>query len=116
MKKQHTSIKDIRNYWGKVFRCGYCDLQYIMRGTEPQYYNSGVYGWNCDIYCDYGRDIAITTGYRNMAGMRIPSEIIKKYSKIAQEICSQFWGADYEKKLDELEQNRQAFFAELDTL
>ena len=116
MKKEYTTIKNIRNNWAKVFRCGYCDLQYIMRGTEPQYYNSGVYGWNCDIYCDFSRDIAVTTGYRNMAGMPIPGEIIKKYSKIAEEISNQHWGADYEKKLAELEQNRQNFFAELDTL
>ena len=116
MKKIHTSMKDIRNNWRKVFRCGYCDLQDIMRYENPQYYNAGVYGWNCDIYCDYARDIAITTGYRNMAGKLIPSEIIKKYSAIAKEICKDMWSADYDKVLAELEQNRQAFFAELDTL
>ena len=115
MKKIHTSIKDIRNYWGKVFRCGYCDLHYIMKGTTAQYYNSGVYGWNCDIYCDYSRDIAITTGYRNMAGSRIPDEIIRKYTEIAQEICKD-WHKPWSEQEAELEQNRQAFFAELATL
>lgn len=116
MKKQHTSMKDIRYHWNKVFRCGYCDLQYIMRGTEPQFYNSGVYGWNCDIYCDYARDIAITTGYRNMAGQRIPDELIIKYSEIAKEICENQWSEPYEATREKLEQNRQNFLAELDTL
>lgn len=114
--KIHTTMKYVCYVWGKVFRCGYCDLQYIMRGTEPIYYNSGVYGWNCDIYCDFARNIAITTGYRNMRGARIPDEIIEKYSAIAKEIYEKPWGYEYEKKLAELEQNRQNFFAELDTL
>ena len=52
MNKQHTTMKYIRNNWSKVFRVGYCDLQNIFRYEEPQYYNSGVYGWNCDVYCD----------------------------------------------------------------
>ena len=79
MTKQHIAIKNIRNEWKKVFYCGYCDLHDIYYHETPQFYNAGVYGWNCDIYCDYARDIAITTGYRNMAGRRIPDELIKKY-------------------------------------
>ena len=90
MIKQHTTIKNIRNNYKKVFRCGYCDLQLIYRGVDPQFYNAGLYGWNCDIYVDYTRDIAITTGYRNMAGRMIPDELIKKYSKIAEEITSNY--------------------------
>ena len=87
MTKTKTTMKAIRNNWRKVFCCGYCDLQYIMNGKEPTYYNAGVYGWNCDIYTNFSRDIAITTGYRNMAGERIPDEIIRKYSAIAKNIC-----------------------------
>ena len=85
--KTHTTIKNIKLAWNNVYRCGYCDLQYIMKYYEPKYYNSGIYGWNCDIYCDYKRDIAITTGYRNMAGRVIPNGLIEKYSDIAKEIC-----------------------------
>ena len=85
MSKVKVSIKEIERGFRKVFRCGYCDLQYIMY-TSPHMYNSGVYGWNCDIYCNYQYDIAITTGYRNMAGERIPSELIEKYNKLAAEI------------------------------
>ncbi len=88
MKKIKTSMKEIRNGWSKVFRAGYCDLQNIFRNREPQFYNSGVYGWNCDVYCDYKRDIAITTGYRNMAGIRIPDELIRAYDSRAKEILN----------------------------
>ena len=114
--KTKTTIKNIRNNWDKVFYCGYCDLQDIMRYEEPTYYNCGVYGWNCDIYTDFSRDIAITTGYRNMAGKRIPSELIKKYSEIAKEIIKNQWDKPYEETKAELDQNRENFFKELDNI
>ena len=113
MAKQHISISKIRNYWSKTFRCEYCELQYIMRGTEPHYYNSGVYGWNCDIYCDFSNDIAITTGYRNMTGKRIPDELINKYSDIAKSIIEKPFTTPYEEIRKALEENKQNFFNEL---
>lgn len=111
--KTHTTIKSIRQNWNNVYRCGYCDLQYIMRYEEPSYYNSGVYGWNCDIYCDFKRDVAITTGYRNMAGRVIPNELIERYSNIAKEICKNTWSKSYDEIKAELDQNRENFFDEL---
>lgn len=114
MSKQHTTIKYIKKVWGNVYYCGYCELQDIMRYEEPIYYNSGVYGWNCDIYCDFKRDIAITTGYRNMTGKRIPSELIEKYSNIAKSITEQTKnGRTYEEIKDALDRNRENFFEEL---
>ena len=113
--KEHTTMKSICNYWGKVYRCGYAELQFIMRHTEPKYYNSGVYGWNCDIYVDYKRDIAITTGYRNMRGTLIPHELIKKYSNIAEEI-SKNWSVPYEETKRKLEENAENFWNEVDNL
>ena len=114
--KTHTTIKNIRNNWRKVYRCGYCDLQNIFRGMEPQYYNSGVYGWNCDIYCDYGRDIAITTGYRNMAGKTIPDELLKKYDDRAREILGNMWVKPYDEYMKELAKNREDFLEELNNI
>ena len=114
-KKQHTSMKAIKNNWNNVFYAGYCDLSDIFAWYEPQYYNSGVYGWNCDIYCDYKRDIAISTGYRNITGKRIPTEIIKKYTVIAREIKSNTT-LKYDDTMKELETNRNNFFDELLTI
>lgn len=114
--KIHTSIKNIRNLWNKKFYAGYCDLQYIMRGEEPTYYNAGVYGWNCDIYTDFSRDIAITTGYRNMTGKRIPDEIIKKYTDEAKKILENEWVKSYEEIKAELAENREKFFEELNNI
>lgn len=113
MSKQHATIKYIKKVWANVYRCGYCDLQYIMRYEDPIYYNSGVYGWNCDIYCDFKNDIAITTGYRNMAGKCIPDELIEKYTKIAKNIMKDSIAATYDEIKTALDQNRRNFFDEL---
>ncbi len=116
MSKQHTTIKNIRNLWDKTFRCGYCDLHYIFYYEEPTYYNSGVYGWNCDIYCDYKRDIAITTGYRNMTGKRIPSELIEKYTDNAKKILENQWKVSLDELKKALDENRENFLDELENI
>lgn len=113
MAKIKTTNKYIKMVWKKVYRCGYCDLQYIMKGEEPTYYNCGVYGWNYDAYCDFKRNIAITTGYRNMTGARIPDELIEKYTAIAKEICKDYWNKPYEEIQNALAENRERFFEEL---
>ena len=111
MKKEHITIKRIRESWDKKFYCGYCDLYYIMKGKEPTYYNSGVYGWNCDIYTDYKRDIAITTGYRNMTGKRIPSELIEKYTKIAKNISENASETNYNYFTNSLKSKKSNSFS-----
>lgn len=111
-------MKRIVNNFKKVYCCGYCDLQYIMRYNEPQYYNSGVYGWNCDIYVDYKNDIAISTGYRNMRGESIPKELIEKYSVIAESIYKD-WDVtkvSWEKMKEKFDKNVENFFDELNNI
>ena len=110
--KLHASMKYVSRLWRGLWQCGYCDLQFIMRGYEPTYYNSGIYGWNCDVYCDYYNDIAISTGYRNMRGRRIPAELIRKHNDIAEGILYGTWKS-YEETAAALEENRKNFFAAL---
>ena len=114
--KIKTTMKAINNNYSKVFRTGYCDLQYIMKYQEANFYNSGVYGWNCDIYIDYKNDIAISTGYRNMTGDRIPEELIKKYSLIAKKILENTFKKPYDEIKTALDENRENFFNELNNL
>ena len=115
--KKLTTIKAIKANYNKVFRCGYCDLQYIYKYQEANFFNRGVYGWNCDIYTDNKKGIAITTGYRNMTGKCIPSELIEKYSKTADLIVN-YEGriAPFEEVLKKLEENRENFLQELATI
>lgn len=71
-----------------VFRVGYGDLQNLLRFSNRYGYNAGIYGWNCDVYNFYknGKYIVITTGYRNLRGTKIPSDIIKKYEDEARSV------------------------------
>lgn len=111
MKTRTSMIQITRNY-NKVWRCGYCDLQNIFKGVEPDFYNCGVYGWNCDIYDTTAG--AITTGYRNMRGERIPYEMIERYDKAAREILKDMWSdPNYKTRLENL---RKDFLGELNTL
>ena len=111
--KTKTTIKSIKNNYSKIFRCGYCDLQYIFKYTDATYYNAGVCGWNCDIYTDAVRDIAITTGYRNTAGVAIPDELIKTYSNIAKAIDENSFNKSYADIQKALEENKDKFLDEL---
>lgn len=111
--KEKATMKSIRHNWKNVYACGYCDLQDIFRYEEAKYYNCGMYGWNCDVYVDFARDIAITTGYRNMTGKWIPSELIDKYSAIAKDICKDYWNKNYEEVKAALDQNKENFLDEL---
>ena len=45
----------------KIVTAGYCELYYILSGLDPIGYNSGVNGWNYDVYMVDG--ICILTGY-----------------------------------------------------
>lgn len=109
--KIKTTRKHINTTWANVYRAGYCDLQYIMRGSDPTYYNAGVYGWNWDAYTDYRTNSIITTGYRNMVGETVPEELIEKYTKRAKEICKRVFTSETEKEFDQL---RRDFWDELD--
>ena len=113
IKVSNTMLKN--NYFC-MFRAGYCDLHNIMQGVEPDFYNAGVYGWNFDAYESPDGVAVISTGYRNMLGERIPSEILNKYDKKARAINARYDWKDYEKKQKAHEKNRAKFWAELEQL
>lgn len=46
----------------KTVTAGYCELHYLLADVDPVGYNSGVNGWNYDVYVVDG--ICILTGYR----------------------------------------------------
>ena len=113
MKKIKTAMTICKNFQ-HVYSIGYCDLQYIAPRTmiEPQFYNCGVYGWNCDLYVDYTSDTVITTGYRNMRGQSIPLETLNKYERRACEIEKKEFKTLKEKQ-NAYYENFQAFIKEL---
>ena len=111
--KIKTSMKVCYNF-KKVFRCGYCDLYYTFLHYAPTYYNAGVYGWNNDLYIDYKRDIIVTTGYRNMRGDRIPSDIIQKYETLAKETSKK--QMSFDDTIEAFNEIVEAFFEDLNNL
>lgn len=87
MKMEITSKKLKRMY--RVYRVNSSEIQYSFLGKPPKFYNSGVYGWNYDVYIiDDFKDIAIITGYRAFNCEMLDSEKIKKlqdkFSKLKQ--------------------------------
>lgn len=110
--KTHIAMKNIPAR--RIFRAGYCELQAILNRDNAQFYNAGVYGWNCDIYIDWKTDIAITTGYRNMRGASIPQELIDKYNAQAKALTAEMWTRpDWREAKEAL---ARAFWDELATI
>lgn len=63
------------NSEGRVFFCGFYEMPFLC-GLHASGYNAGVYGWNWDSY-PIGA-FYVMTGYRNLPGSRIPSEIVQE--------------------------------------
>lgn len=82
MPKFKTTRKQIKNNFSKIFSCGYCDLDELT-DKSPLLYNSGIYGWNYDVYV-FG-SIAVTTGYRGMFGKEIDFDFLRSLQKEAKE-------------------------------
>jgi hypothetical protein len=69
-------------------------MQFLLIGKNPMAYNSGVYGWNYDLYDLDG--IALLTGYRGTYGTYInPMEEEKQARAVWEDRA-----LSYEKKLE----------------
>ena len=83
--KTKVTQKEIREGFYNIQSIPYCDLQTILDGGpyNPTYYNSGVYGWNFDVYTDPEfPNTCICTGYRSNPGKMILSrEEIAEFEK-----------------------------------
>lgn len=78
--KTKITRNDLRG--ANVFSIGYCELQTLFSSVSPRYYNSGVYGWNYDVY-EFD-NCYIATGYRGMPGKRLDYELCRKYEEMAR--------------------------------
>ena len=108
MGKIKTTKKEIEENFNNIYCVGYCGLAHLLRYTDADYYTSGVYGWNADIYkIDY--NTVIVTGYRPF-GKSIDYEITEKYNEKAREIENKAQG--YEKTKKQLEKLLNKFIKE----
>ena len=105
MKFKVTRKEIKENY--RAVSVPYCELQHLLHYRSPIAYNSGIYGWNYDMY-DFSRDfntnICICTGYRNCPGIPVAREIYSKYDEKAKEILYGDTTTDQmrKEKLDDL--------------
>lgn len=91
--------KEIMNNFIHVYSVGYGDLQHLFRFCNRIGYNSGVYGWNYDVFSLDNGNIAICTGYRSTPGKSIDRDIIRKYEQKAKDIlCDYSYQYDEQKK------------------
>lgn len=101
-KITRKEIKD--NY--RAINVPYCELQGLLSYRSPIAYNSGIYGWNFDMYdfcTDFSTNICICTGYRNCPGIPVERDVYTKYESKAKEIV--YGNTPYmqaKEKLDDL--------------
>lgn len=105
------------------YRCvavGYGDLQYLLHYCSPIAYNSGIYGWNYDVYTfgQYYTNIAICTGYRGMPGKNLYETGIscREWDQKAHDIMSKYQWYDSDKEKKELEKLLKEFLDKLEEL
>jgi hypothetical protein len=108
--------KEINQNFNKVFAVGYCDLQTLLCRCNRVGYNSGIYGWNYDVYALDNGNIAICTGYRSMPGKSIDYTLIKKYEDKARALLLTTTYTEYAKTNKKLEKLIKQFIDELNTL
>lgn len=92
MMKIKLTNKQVKAAFYNIRCAGYCELQHLLRGTQPVAYTCGIYGWNYDVYEVHG--ITICTGYRNMPGTRLIET--SKFEEAARNIWE-----DYNRPWDE---------------
>jgi hypothetical protein len=105
--KTKVTRKEINRHYAAVYSCGYCALYPLFESREAVGYNSGVYGWNYDLY-DIG-GIAITSGYRGMFGDDLPEEcrrILKNAAAYCRECQS---GRDWDRRREYIARARRNF-------
>lgn len=73
---------DLRNNFGVIVSCGYCELQSLLNIKSRVGYNKGVYGWNFDVF-DFG-GVGLITGYRTRgADIVLSNDFCKRWNERA---------------------------------
>lgn len=95
-----TTKKEIEKNYKKIIKICYCDLQELLYFKTADFYTSGTYGWNADIF-KIDNQTVVCTGYRPFGNIEVKREIIKKYNDLAFDILSK--KIDYYEKKNELD-------------
>lgn len=90
--KSKQRKKAIKENYSNVLAIGYAEYQDLLDKYKADYYTSGVYGWNANIFTIDKLDTAIVTGYRHFGEWLNDEQlaIFEKYDNKAKKL-SEFW-------------------------
>ena len=82
--KCKVTDKELKAHYDKIVCIPYCKAQHLLTGLQPNFYNSGVYGWKYDAY-DY-KGILIVTGYNGFGKQAI--DVVEEYERQAKNLLN----------------------------
>lgn len=92
-------------------------LESLFRYHDPDYYNSGVYGWNFDVWTFPKQKVLIASGDRvPMYYKTVSEEILKRYMGMANEVKLEDYDYSFVKCRDKLEDLIDEFINEVSSL
>jgi len=100
MKKRITK-KAARELYPHMISVGYCNLQFLLKGTDPVFYSTRREGWACDYY-ELPGDLCVSTGYSPI-GRKVSYDLCRAYDEKAEAVFRETYDWDDIKgKLSEL--------------
>ena len=87
-----------------VYCVGYCNIQNLLRFTDPFAYSARAEGWACDYY--YIHDVIISTGYAPI-GRKTDYKLCREYDEKAAAILR-----DYTLSVDDMQNGVAALLEE----
>lgn len=95
--KIKTTQKAIKENYSNVLVIGYAEYQDLLDKYKADYYTSGVYGWNANIFTIDKLDTAIVTGYRHFGEWLNDKQlaIFEKYDNKAKKLKEFFNNYNY---------------------
>lgn len=75
--------KQVKEGYGTIAYCGYCDLQYTLKDACKVGHTERVEGWAADVY-EITPSICIVTGYAPFGNKSLPLAFTKSYERKAK--------------------------------
>ena len=107
--KEKTTRKKVMESHNVIIRVGYCNLQFLLKHENEQFYTTRAEGWGADIY-SFGA-VAIVTGYAPFGNVSPSWDVTNSYEKRAIAIASS--NLSYENKKIETKKLLNEFLADM---
>ena len=109
--KVKVTKKEIKENYKNVISVGYCELQFLLKGKNPNFYTSGIYGWGADIY-QISNTACIVTGYQPFGNIEIERNTIQKYEEKARKVYCDY-SLNWKQQIKKLEKLLDKFIKEV---